>query len=199
MTYREQIEWADFWVEAADVTTLPRVLLIGDSIARSYYPRVRERLAEDFACARFATSKCVSDPAFAKELELVLGEYDFGLIHFNNGLHGWSYDEAMYGRGLAEVFDLLIGAVGAQKFVWATTTPVWLTGGEPNLDPRTDKVRERNRLATELAAERGIATDDLFGAVIDHPEYVSDDGVHFTPEGQTVLGDQAAESILRRR
>ena len=199
MTRRERIEWADFWVEAADGTTLPRMLLIGDSIARSYYPRARERLAEDYACARFATSKCVCDPVFAKELDLVLRAYDFGFIHFNNGLHGWGYDEKAYGRGLAEAFDVLIGAVGTQRLVWATTTPVRQKGDPLDLDSRTDRVRARNRLAAELAAERDLAVNDLFGAVIDHPEYASDDGVHFTPEGQTILGDQAAECILGRR
>jgi len=37
---REAIEWCDIWISHANETNLPRVLLIGDSIARDYYPEV---------------------------------------------------------------------------------------------------------------------------------------------------------------
>jgi hypothetical protein len=37
---RESIEWCDIWISHANETNLPRVLLIGDSIAREYYPEV---------------------------------------------------------------------------------------------------------------------------------------------------------------
>ena len=42
---REAIEWCDIWISHANETNLPRVLLIGDSIARDYYPEVEKRLA----------------------------------------------------------------------------------------------------------------------------------------------------------
>jgi len=42
---RESIEWCDIWISHANETNLPRVLLIGDSIARDYYPEVEKRLA----------------------------------------------------------------------------------------------------------------------------------------------------------
>jgi lysophospholipase L1-like esterase len=32
--------------------------------------------------------------------------------------------------------------------------------------------------------------------VIGHPEYVSDDGVHFNTQGQDVLGHQVAQAVL---
>jgi hypothetical protein len=35
---RESIEWCDIWVSHANETNLPRVLLIGDSITRAYFP-----------------------------------------------------------------------------------------------------------------------------------------------------------------
>ena len=199
MTNRERIEWSDIWVEAADGTKLPRVLLIGDSITRSYYPRVKELLADRFACARFTTSRCACDPNFVKELSIILGEYEFSVIHFNNGLHGWGYDEEIYGQGLAEVFDYLAGTAEGARIIWATTTPVWLKDGQRILDVRTERVRERNRLADEIAFKRGIEIDDLFSVVIGHPEYVTEDGVHFKPEGQEILGYLAADIILRNR
>ena len=84
MAHREQIEWCDVWIEGGDTASLPRALLVGDSIVKSYYPHVHRRIAETFALARLATSKCVSDPSFVRELALVLGEYEFATIHFNN-------------------------------------------------------------------------------------------------------------------
>ena len=77
MVHRENIEWCDIWVSGATGTTYPRVLLIGDSIARSYYPHVQKQLEGRYACARIASSKCVADPVYVRELELVLREYEF--------------------------------------------------------------------------------------------------------------------------
>src|SRR6188472_1151772 len=69
---RESIEWCDIWISHANETNLPRVLLIGDSIARDYYPEVEKRLAGKAFVARLATSRFVADPVLLKEIELVL-------------------------------------------------------------------------------------------------------------------------------
>ena len=60
---RESIEWLDVWVPQANQEELPRVLLIGDSITRGYYPGVESRLKGKASCARLATSKSLCDPA----------------------------------------------------------------------------------------------------------------------------------------
>jgi hypothetical protein len=198
MTYRETIEWCDIWVAAACDASLPRALLIGDSITRSYYPLVQTQLAKSYACARIASSKCVSDPMFIKELELVLGEYDFSVIHFNNGLHGWDYSEQSYGRGLARAFDTLLMHCGTANVIWGSTTPVWAKDKIATLDIRTERVRERNKIAAVLADDRGICINDLFTAVVDRPELVSQDGVHFLEDGQAELGRYVGNAILNK-
>jgi len=86
---RERIEWADIWVTDANKDDLPRVLLIGDSITRGYFGEVEKHLAGKAYFARLTTSKCVADPSFADEIQLLLKHYTFAVIHFNNGLHGW--------------------------------------------------------------------------------------------------------------
>lgn len=204
MRQREQIEWSELWVEAANSTLLPRVLLVGDSITKSYYSRTSNCLKNTFACARLVTSKCVCDPLFLKELRLLLDEYEFAIIHFNNGLHGGNDTADAYAEGLQHVLDFMVNNSGGSELIWASTTPVWQKNSPgiiaPKTDrvlaPRTDCVRERNRIAATLAAERGIAVNDLFAAVINHPEYSSDDGVHFKEEGQAVLGKLVAQTIL---
>ena len=197
MKKRERIEWCDVWVTDADSTSLPKILLIGDSIARSYFPRVQEILGDRFPCARLATSKCLCDPTFRKELMLVLGEYEFGIVHFNNGLHGWGYDEASYGRCFPETIDSIREHAQGSRLIWANSTPVRRKEALDELDVRTERVRERNRIAREFASVRGIPINDLFGLVVDHPELFSQDGVHFNAAGQAVLGDRVAEFILR--
>src|SRR5258706_5324892 len=93
---RESIEWCDIWISHANETNLPSVLLIGDSIARECYPEVEKRLAGKAFVARLATSRFVSDPVLSKEIELVLDQAKFDVIHFNNGMHGWQHSEAEY-------------------------------------------------------------------------------------------------------
>src|SRR3982750_2981738 len=85
---RESIEWCDIWISHANETNLPRVLLIGDSITRAYYPEVESHLAGKAYVARLATSRFISDPILLQEIALVLGNTKFDIIHFNNGLHG---------------------------------------------------------------------------------------------------------------
>jgi hypothetical protein len=44
------------WITHANENKLPRVLLIGDSIARDYYPEVEKRLAGKAYVNRLTTS-----------------------------------------------------------------------------------------------------------------------------------------------
>src|SRR3954470_22791998 len=69
---RESIEWCDIWISHANETNLPRVLLIGDSIARDYYPEVEKRLAGKAFVRRLTTSRFIADPVLLKETKLVL-------------------------------------------------------------------------------------------------------------------------------
>ena len=62
--------------------------------------QVEKQLAGKAYCARLATSKCVADPAFLDEVQLLLKQYRFAVIHFNNGLHGFGYTEDQYRSGL---------------------------------------------------------------------------------------------------
>jgi len=121
---RERIEWADIWVTDANKDDLPRVLLIGDSITRGYFGGVEQHLAGKAYCARLTTSKCVSDPSFLDEVTLVLKQYKFAVIHFNNGLHGWGYSEEQYRDGLVRLMEKFKEHASDAKLIWAATTPI---------------------------------------------------------------------------
>ena len=90
---RESIEWLDLWMPKTNEEGLPRVLLIGNSITRQYYPEVEKQLEEKAFVARLSTSKSLGDPGLLQEIALALGYHQFDVVHFNNGMHGWEYSE----------------------------------------------------------------------------------------------------------
>jgi hypothetical protein len=194
---RERIEWADIWVTDADKDDLPRVLLVGDSITRGYFADVEKRLAGKAYCARLTTSKCVSDPSFADEVQLLLKHYKFAVIHFNNGLHGWGYSEPQYRDGLMKTMDAVRKQAGDAKLIWATTTPVRERSDLKKFGERTERVKVRNQMAAEIMKSREIPTNDLFGLVEKHPDWQSSDGVHFNAKGKEAQAKQVAETVAK--
>jgi hypothetical protein len=194
---RERIEWADIWVTDADKDDLPRVLLIGDSITRGYFGEVEKALAGKAYCARLTTSKCVSDPWFPDEVQLLLKQYRFAVIHFNNGLHGWGYTEEQYKDGLLRLMETFEKHARDAKLIWATTTSVRESGNLSKVSERTERVKARNRIAAAIMDERGIPTNDLYGLVEGHEEYFSGDGVHFNGKGRQAQGAAVVESVLK--
>ena len=194
---RERIEWIDIWVTDADRNDLPRVLLVGDSITRGYFSGVEKHLAGKASCARLTTSKCVSDLTFNDDLLLMLNQYKFSVIHFNNGLHGWGYTEDQYRDGLVKTVDAVKRHFGDATVIWASTTPVREKADLKKFNERTERVKVRNKLASEIMAEQHIPTDDLFELVKDHPEWTSGDGVHFNGQGNEALAKQVAESVMK--
>ena len=193
---RERIEWADIWVTDADKDDLPRVLLIGDSITRGYFSEVEKHLTGKAYCARLTTSKCVSGPSFPDEVKLLLGQYDFDVIHFNNGLHGWGYTEQQYGDGLLRLMETFDDHAGSAKLVWATTTPVREKSNLQQIGERTERVKARNQIAAEIMKARDIPIDDLYELVAQHPDWHSTDGVHFNGKGKAAQGASVAQSVL---
>src|SRR6266446_6335352 len=200
---REAIEWCDIWITHANETNLPRVLLIGDSITRDYYPEVEKRLAGKAFVARLATSRFAADPVLLKEIALVLDETKFDVIHFNNGMHGWQHSEAEYRKS----FPLFLAAIKSHapqaKLIWATTTPL-RDGKAVTYDTQAEysdeRVAARNAIAAEIVTAQKIPIDDLNAAVRGHPEYHSDN-VHCNSQGiqiQAVQVSAQVEKLLAR-
>jgi hypothetical protein len=192
---RERIEWCDLWIKDADKNNVPRVLLVGDSITRSYHPFVETSLGETSAVARLATSACVCDPDFPRQLQPVVEGYEFEVIHFNNGLHGWDYSEEQYAEGYQAVAAWIADHAPKARIILALTTPVWVKNQRGRLDEKTQRVRQRNQAVRNIASQKSLAVNDLFDLTIDHSEYFSDDGVHFKDEGKEILGAHVAEAI----
>jgi GDSL-like Lipase/Acylhydrolase family len=200
---RESIEWCDIWVSHATETNLPRVLLIGDSIARDYYPEVEKGLAGKAFAARLTTSRFVADPVLLKEVELVLDGTKFDVIHFNNGMHGWQHSEEEYRKAFPELIKTIRAHAPEARLIWATTTPL-RNGKDINYDTKAeysdDRIAARNALAAEVVAVLEIPKVDLNAAVRGHPEFQRDN-VHFNGQGTQILAAQvraAVEKLLPR-
>ena len=184
---RERIEWVEIGVTDADKDDLPRVLFVGDSITIGYFGGVDKQLAGKAYCARLTTSKCVSDPTFDDDLLLLLKQYKFSAIHFNNGLHGWGYTEDQYRDGLLRTVAAVKQHSGDAKFIWATTTPMRESSNLQRFSEKTERVKLRNKLASEIMNPNGASTDDLFELVKDHADWQSTDGVYFNANGNEGL------------
>jgi GDSL-like Lipase/Acylhydrolase family len=192
---REGIEWLDVWMPDFNARDLPRVLLVGDSIARGYGPKVEQKLKGKAYVARLATSKSVGDPALLLEIELILGQARFDVIHFNNGLHGLGYTEGDYRKAFPDLIATLKKGAPGSKLIWATTTPVRDRDHLDRLDPRTDRVEARNAIAAKLVGLEKMPVDDLFALMAGHPEYHALDGIHFNDKGVAAQAEQVASRI----
>ncbi len=195
---RERIEWVDIWVTDADKDDLPRVLFIGDSITRGYFRDAEKPLEGKAYCARLATSKCVCDPSFDAEILLLLKQYRFDVIHFNNGLHGWGYSESDYRNGLLEFLATVNKHAPDAKLIWTATTPVRDSSDLKKFGELNGRVQARNRIAAEIMRQQDIPTDDLYELVADHPDWYTSDGVHFNEQGRAAQGAAAAASVVKR-
>ena len=189
---RERIEWCDIWFTDAEKAELPRVLMIGDSITRGYFSPVEERLGGKAYCGRYTSSRSVCDPIYFQELQLVLGQYEYAVIHVNNGLHGWGYTEEQYRDGLVRLLDMLAEKAPKSAIIWATTTPVRSDSGMSDQQSRVDA---RNTIARELVEARDIAIDDLHALAAAHMDYLGGDGVHFSDAGRRAQAEQVAQHI----
>jgi hypothetical protein len=193
----ESIEWCDIWISHANETNLPRVLLIGDSITRAYYPEVEKRLAGKAYVGRLSSSAFISDPALLAQIRMTLCQYKFDVIHFNNGMHGWQHSEREYERAFLEFLRTIQKGAPTAKLIWANTTPLkaspTLSSGDQT-QATDERIAARNAIALKFVSAKKIPVDDLNTPMREHPEYHSDQ-VHFNDQGISLQADQVAARV----
>jgi hypothetical protein len=194
---REDIEWVDVYMPNTNNSALPRILLIGNSITRGYYPEVVKLMDGKAYVARLSTSKSLCDPGLAKEIALIMSYYKFDIVHFNNGLHGWGYTEGEYKKAFPAFVKAIRKGAPKAKLMWASSTPIRTYADAKIFDPRTDRIRERNKIALDyVSTQKDIKVDDLFATVIDHPEYYQGgDGTHPLQKGFSALAQKVAAEL----
>jgi hypothetical protein len=189
----EEIEWT--WeVRPAHVDPkLPNVLLLGDSITRNYYPEVKRQLDGLANVYLMATSASVGDPRLLRQLRefSAMESTTFNVVHFNNGMHGWSYSEEDYRAAFPSFLADLHALAPNASFIWAPTTPV-NTDALPG--PTNARIDARNKIAQNFTRNAHVPTDEQHELMTHHLD-LYEDQVHFNAEGAVIQGRQAAQRI----
>jgi hypothetical protein len=184
-----------------DVPSLPRVLLIGDSISIGYTTAVRSALAGRANVHR-APVNCGPSSKGAAELDAWLGTGRWDAIHFNFGLHDvrrldggvLNVSPEAYAANLRRIVTRL-RQTGA-TLVWASTTPVpaKLKAGQYPRDPAD--IGRYNAIAAAIMAEAGVKTNDLHAVLRDRlGELQRPEDVHLNERGYTALAAKVAAVI----
>jgi hypothetical protein len=186
---REGTEWIVHYSYNATSTDLPRVLLIGDSICNQYQKEVCKELAGSAYVTFLATSKCLCDVSYLRTLAFFLDEYDYAVVHFNNGLHSLSSNREDWETRLRASIRLIQEKGKGAKIIWASSTPLKDTA-------LTEKARELNAIAARVMKEEAIPTDDLFALMdpLDRDRYWSDT-YHYKGEGMKMLAAAVTASV----
>jgi hypothetical protein len=192
---QEEIEWTWEVRPAHADAKLPNVLLVGDSITRNYFPVVQKQLAAAANVYLFATSACAGDPRLPDQLKEFarMERVSFKVVHFNNGMHGWTYNEAEYAAGLKDAFTAIQSIAPEAAVIWASTTPV---RGETQPGPTNARVMARNAVALSLIKKAALSVDDQHELMEQHPD-LYEDNVHFNALGAGLEGNQATGLIRK--
>ena len=157
--------------------TLPRVLIIGDSIYNEPSRMVTEELKGRVEIVWQYDFSNLHSGAALEQIDKLLGENDWDLIHFNFGLADLMHKDPntksiramskeaggirvsspqVYEKNLRELVKRF-QATGA-KIVWASTTPI---RSDYNGVLEADSEIEYNRIAAEIMKENQIMINDM--------------------------------------
>lgn len=190
---------------------MKKIVLLGDSIRLSYEGRVKERLA-DRATVWSPAENCGHSVNHVFNLRDWYVLTDADVIHFNFGL--WDcrrlrrgLDDTLvpvevFARNLERIIETLREQTRAVP-VWATITPMIgesYNGRNPRAsDPwrKAGDIECYNEAAMAVVRRHGVATNDLYALVKSRGErsMINEDGLHYTPAGAAILGDQVADVI----
>lgn len=200
------------YANPVDDPSLPRVLIIGDSISIAYTIPVRKELQGQANVHRPPTN-CGHTGTGLLYLSQWLGSSKWDVIHFNWGIWDTHYlyknnnqmalDESkitpdevkirytpdQYRQNLMKLVEILKKTNA--RLIWASTTPIMSRTGDRFYD-----IARYNEVAIAVMKENGIPIDDLYSpALANAMQWQLPDKVHFGTVGSQKLGLQVAESI----
>ncbi len=180
--------------------SLPRVLIIGDSISIGYTLPTRELLKGKVNLLRPPTNAAHTGNGIAN-IDKWLGAGKWDVIHVNWGLHDLKIMEdgkhqiplPTYEQNL-EKLAIRLKQTGA-KLIYATTTPV--PEGKLNPPRNPSDVVRYNEVAVAVMKRHGFAINDLYSAILPKLNPLQRPvNVHFTDEGSRFLATKVAAAIL---
>ncbi|MDR3404444.1 MAG: SGNH/GDSL hydrolase family protein [Chthoniobacter sp.] len=179
--------------------SLPRVLLIGDSITNSYLEPVRKALAGKANIDAWITPTTQADKSLPKTIAAILAWQKYAVIHFNLGLHGWQagrIPEGQYEPLTRQLVQNLRTGAPQATLIWATITPVTVKGEPEKLNPEIQPtIEEHNRMALGVMKSEGVEVDDLAGLMGKNLPLAAGDMFHWKAPGVALLTESVTKSI----
>jgi lysophospholipase L1-like esterase len=183
----------DAWDYVQDDPSLPRVLLIGDSISRGYTVAVCHALAGKANVHR-APANCGPTAYGLQKLDVWVGDTKWDVIYFNFGIHDRKTDPEVYKANLVKIVDQLKKTNA--RLIWATTTPAPLHATAPN-EMTADQCATLNASANEVMKQEGITIDDLNAWIVPRQADLQNPGdVHFHNDGYIYMAQEVSKAIL---
>ena len=121
---RENTEWSQSTSYNTPDRKTPRLLLIGDSICNQYRAGVQRKLKGSVNLSFWVSSKCVTDPDYFRELDLILGAAPYTVISFNNGLHSLTTNRQEWENSYRAVVRFIRSRQPQAKLFLTTITPI---------------------------------------------------------------------------
>lgn len=179
--------------------SLPRVLLIGDSITNGYLEPVRKALEGKANIDAWITPTSQGDKSLPGTLAAILAQEKYAVIHFNLGLHGWQKGRIPDGQ-FEPLTHLMVQALKKNapqaKLIWATITPVTEKGMPEKLNAEIQPtIDQHNAMALKVMTEEGVEINDLAGLMLPNLKLAAGDMFHWKPEGRD-LQVKAVSAVL---
>jgi hypothetical protein len=182
-----------------DDPTLPRVLLIGDSISIGYTLPTRKMLEGKANVHRIPVNGGPTTNGLAN-LDQWLGDGKWQVIHFNWGLHDLRFMEHGNHQVIIDQYEKNLRELVAQlkrtgaRLIWASTTPV--PDAEVTPPRKNDDVIAYNLVARRIMEENGIPINELYVFAFSRlSEIQLPANVHYTEGGYQALAQRVVASI----
>lgn len=186
---RESTEWSITYTYNALDRSHPRLLLIGDSICNGYQGTVRNKLGKIMNITFWASSKCVTDKDYFRELDQILSAYHYDVISFNNGLHSLTTNREEWKNAYQSAVDFIRKKCPDAK--------LFLTNNTPLKDPvKTAQAKELNQIIAETAKLKKLPVIDLFSLMdpLDRNKFWNDT-YHFRKPAVEMQAERIAGTV----
>lgn len=181
--------------------SLPRILLIGDSITNGYLEPVRKALDGKANIDAWITPTSQGDKSLPATLAAILAQEKYAVIHFNLGLHGWQkgrIPEGQFEPLTHQMVQALKKNAPQAKLIWATITPVTEKGMPEKLNAEIQPtIDQHNAMALKVMKEEGVEINDLAGLMLPNLKLAAGDMFHWKPEGRDLQVKQVSEVLLK--
>ena len=190
----------------AQERSLPKVVLVGDSIRMGYAPLVAKKLEGKAIIVSAKPNGEDSGNVLRNLDEWVIAEKP-DIVHINAGLHdlkltdkGHQVPLAEYEKNLRRILERIQNETKA-KVIFATTTPIIddrHAQRKAGFDRVEADVQKYNAAAVTAMKQARIPINDLHTVVESggKARLMLPDGTHYTQEGYEVLAAEVSRSIL---